>query len=222
MSDNNDPPEAATVGSAVASSTVRATLDSKLLMEMLRRFYEPLKEKNPNGLCWDGIIFRCGTLVRLDCTDHVPLTGFTNDDEFKRTFLNDFPSHRGISEETTLEENQKDFDWSQTSTQYPTQCAKAYGCLMHSGYPLPGGAGGDRTVHPWTRDDNMFITIFDHLGPCCFTLFDVKSMLDGATPPNYTKLIQVVDADTAERRRLDYMFPKPFAYIDHQMNIHVL
>lgn len=83
------------------------------------------------------------------------------------------------------------------------------------------------------------MTIFMHLGHCCCTLFlldsipeKVEQAYPQADPAEedgpYNRLCCMqhdrvltggVDYETAEMRRLDYMFPKPFAYIDKKMKI---
>jgi hypothetical protein len=146
-----------------------------------------------------------------------------------------------INYETWRVENQLDFQWSQ-QTAYPEQCRKAYGCLMRSGYPLPGGLGGDRITFPFDVHGSTFVfmTVFQHLGPCCITPYHVLSppeKLEAEYPPAETeeevenryiamahdpRFVRSVDHETAEHRRLDYMFPKPYAYVDKEMNIFIL
>lgn len=218
---------------------LKATIDA---------WYKPLRAKK-KSLPWDGIVFRCGTMVRLDCneTHHKPITSFCEDPELDEFLRHDFPDHRMpmATYSSWKNDNEKDFQWSQ-QTAYPEQCRKAYGCLMWSSYPLSGGIGGDRIVQPWNLDREtysmMYQTIFHHLGPCCWTPFlvehppkELEAMYPQADPAEedgiysrYThmmqdrRLIGTADKETAELRRLDYMFPKPWAYVDKEMNIHVL
>ena len=159
----------------------------------------------------DYIVFRCGTAVALqpDGCCHTPFTeaGFLEPDV--DSFLeSDFPEHRfqDLTYEQLRADNQKDFLWSQ-ATAFPEQCRAAYGCLM-CGYPLPGGPGADRDVVPLTKD--LWGTIFRELDDYCgITLLHMP----GA---------RRAQADNAEARRLDYMFPKPFAFIDKHLQVQIL
>lgn len=36
------------------------------------------------------------------------------------------------------------------------------------------------------------------------------------------RVMGAADRESAEHRRCDYMFPCPYAYVDKQMNVHVL
>jgi hypothetical protein len=155
-----------------------------------------------------AIVFQCGTLVRLDCESHTPLAGgFMGVD-----LSDDFPEHRlpHDSYESNRDENELDFQWSQRGTAFPAECRKAYGCLMRSGYPLPGTPGADRVVY---RDGGVFATILHALGPCCMTLAHSGAFEDGFVELTESQQIQAVDAVSAEHRRLDYMYPKPYAYL---------
>jgi hypothetical protein len=153
-----------------------------------------------------AIVFQCGTMVRLDCETHAPLTSFMDID-----LRDDFPGHRLPSYETNRDENELDFQWSQ-GTAYPGECARAYGCLMKSGYPLPGGIGADRKVYR-LDGGSVFATIFHTLGPCCMTITHAGTFEDGFTELRESQKIQAVDTLTAEHRRVDYMFPKPYAFL---------
>jgi len=217
------------------------TDDGQGLKSTIEAYYLPLKLKK-DRLPFASIVFRCGTIVRLDCTDHEPIESFVDDPELETFLRNDFPDHRFVdmTYDVWRNENQTDFHWSQ-QTPYAAECRKAYGCLMRSGYPLPGGEGGDRLTMPWdVTDQNTFVfaTIFQHLGFCCATPFHVLSIpreMEAKYPPsdestkdrnwaiaNDRTFVHSVDHETAELRRLDYMFPKPYAYVDHEMNIFIL
>jgi len=218
------------------------------LRKTIEMWYKPLKAKH-TSLPWDAIVFRCGTMVRLDCTEthHRPIESFVDDLDLNEFLRRDWPDHRFVDKtyDEWKAENQVDFEWSQ-KTAYPAQCRKAYGCLMWSSYPLPGGMGGDRTVFPWNVDKQDFSwvyqTVFEHLGFCCWTPYlvtdhpkEITSLFPEADPSEqdgeflrhhcmmrHQSVITSVDKETAELRRLDYMFPKPYAYVDKEMNIHVL
>lgn len=223
--------------------------DGKGLITTIEAYYKPLRAKNA-VLPWDAIVFRCGTLVRLDCTEtyHHPIDTFIEDDAVDKFISNNFPNHRlpNATYESTRRDNQCDLEWAlQKRPEWSTQIKKAYGCLMWSGYPLPGGIGGDRTVFPWSADRDSkhltYITIFQHLEACCCTLFTLTSVpvqienkYPQADPAEedgpYNRLcciqhdrllIGSADRETAEMRRLDYMFPKPFAYVDKEMKVHI-
>ncbi len=216
------------------------------MVKAIEAHYKQLRVKNPAGISWDSIIFNCDTQVRLDCDEdhHTPITSFVSDEELDTFLREDFPAHRFLRDtyEMVRAENQKDLEWS-LSTPFPVQCAKAYGCLMRSGYPLPGVFGADRTVFPWQAHPDgtaSYITIFTGLGPCCITLshFEVPAKVWELHPradpaeededewrarvSHSRHMIAAVDADSAERRRLDYMFPKPFAYVDKKMQVTLL
>ncbi|MBX9636677.1 MAG: hypothetical protein K2Q45_03910 [Nitrosomonas sp.] len=218
---------------------------STWLYDTIKAFYEPLKRKQLPSI--EAIVFSCGTLVRLDCTEehHKPVHSFVTDEKLDEFLEQDFPEHRfpadgGVTYETTRAENEQDFQWSQT-TAFPKQCAKAYGCLMWSGYPLPGGMGADRLVIPWeaaSLKSLSYMTIFQHLGPCCCTLTEVTDVpqsilqrygkIDETDPESLgpvhhdSRVRGSVDYDSADRRRIDYMFPIPYAYVDKNYEIHVL
>lgn len=226
---------------------VRFSDEGRGLLHTIEAYYKPLRAKKTE-LPWEGIVFRCGTLVRLDCTEqhHRSLESFTEDLEADEFLRQDFPGHRMPSQtyEQVRDDNQIDLTWAlQRRPEWATQIKKAYGCLMFSGYPLPGGIGGDRTVFPWNANRETrtvdYITVFQHLGACCCTLFHLTRIPDEiektwpkADPAEEDGpfnrlcamqhdplLMRSVDYETAEMRRLDYMFPKPFAYIDKKMNV---
>lgn len=211
------------------------------LRKTIDAYFRPLKAKQ-NSLPFDCIVFRCGTIVRLDCTNHEPIDSFIDDPELESFLRDDFPDHRFVDMDysTWRMENQADFEWSQ-KTAYPAECRKAYGCLMCSSYPLPGGLGGDRITVPWDVHNGTFTftTIFQHLGVCCATPYLVlepppsmeqKYPLNDAEDPQARHeamahdpvFLRSVDHESAEHRRLDYMFPKPYAYVDKEMNVFIL
>lgn len=202
--------------------------NGKALLATIHSYFKPLRLKK-GALEFEHIVFRCGTMVRLDCTEthHTPITSFTEDAELDAFLRADFPGHRlkDVPYEHVRFCNQADLEWS-LQTSYPEQCRKAYGCLMRSGYPLPGGAGADRYVLTWDYDEETgsmtFMTIFPQLGPCCCGLFHLESMPEGVQNMDDERLLRSVDIETAETRRLDYMFPKPFAFVDKNLNVHVL
>lgn len=127
------------------------------LLATIEAYYKPLRVKKTE-LSWDAIVFRCGTLVRLDCTEtrHRPIVeSFVEDVELDAFLQQDFPEHRlpDKTYEQMREDNQRDLQWAiQRHPEWSEQIKKAYGCLMLSGYPLPGGVGADRTVFPWNAD----------------------------------------------------------------------
>jgi hypothetical protein len=215
------------------------------LLATIEAYYKPLRALKTE-LPWDAIVFVCGTLVRLDCTEtrHRSIESFTEDVELDTFLRQDFPGLSYTTYEKWREGTQYGFQWAlQRHPEWREQIKKAYGCLMLSGYPLPGGIGGDRTVFPWNADRDTqqltYMTIFTHLGACCCTLFlldSVPAQVEQAYPQAdaaeedgpYNRLccmqsdralIGEVDQGTAEMRRLDYVSPKPFAYIDKKMKI---
>lgn len=217
------------------------TDEGRGLLATIEAYYKPLRAKKTE-IPWDAIVFRCGTLVRLDCTEthHRPMVeSFVDDVELDAFLQQDFPDHRlpNNTFEQVREDNQRDLQWAlQRHPEWSEQIKKAYGCLMLSGYPLPGGIGGDRTVFPWSADRDTqhlaYMTIFMHLGHCCCTLFLLESVPEEIKRkyPQANRLccmqhdqalIAGVDYETAEMRRLDYMFPKPFAYIDKKMKVFI-
>lgn len=98
-------------------------------------YFAPLRKKKPEGLSFDHIAFRCGTIVRLDCTDHTAMTelGFL-ESRLDSYLEGDFPQHRlpNNTYEDVRADNQTDFEWSQ-KTAFPVECRKAYGCMMKAG-----------------------------------------------------------------------------------------
>jgi hypothetical protein len=180
--------------------------------QVIEAFFGDTKEA-----AFDCVVFQCGTVVRLDCTDHQPLSSFMSID-----LKDDFPQHRlpNCTYESNQAENEHDYQWSQT-TAYPKECAKAYGCLMGCGYPLPGGLGADRITIP-IDDEQTFMTYFPFLGPCCFNIEAKETFKDSFLALTPNEQVHVVQTETAEHRRLDYMFPRPYAYVDKQVKVHKL
>lgn len=163
-----------------------------------------------------SIIFTGGTMVSLGSNCHPPLQ---DEEQLQQLLSEDYPYHR-LKKEGQFEEHmvgaKEDFQWSLT-TAFPDQCRQAYGCLLRAGYPLPGGMCADRDHH--CIDDHHYFLEFPHCGgECIATLMDVSPVAGVARQ----HVFQYESNQAAERRRLDFMFPKPKFYIDEQNNLHVL
>lgn len=179
------------------------------LINTLKAFSEHAKVLGP--VCHSRIryvVFMCGTMVDVrETCGKDPITSF-HETELDSFLRRDFPDHRlpDTTYEETRADNEVDLQWSQTHTGYPAECAQAYGCLMWSGYPLPGGLGGDSVTYKF---GNVNIVTLPHLGECCFTVSSLQDTYEA-------------NMDGVERRRFDYMFPKVFACIDKEWNIHTV
>ena len=177
------------------------------------------KTEEKDSLPYEIVVFSCGTFVRLDCPDHerFPSSGF-RDAEIEQFMADDFPHHRLPPDEENaydrfMDENQQDWEWCQSlDSDVAEMCARGYGHLMRSGYPLPGGVGGDRITVPYV--DGLFITTFPFLGMCCGTWTILE---EGEEYTNAS-----VDADGAARRRFDFMMPAPYAIIGRDKKITLL
>jgi len=192
------------------------------------------------------IVFSCGTIVDLSCENptHHPIVSFTANRKLDRFLKADFPSHRlpSLSYSDIRTANQNDLEWISTNSSFAEQCRKAWGCLMWSGYPLPGGPAADRILYPRAVDPETemlcFETVFHNLGECCRTLLlfrvdeqELETYFQNTELPRLQKLEvflhspsmrAAADHHSAESRRLDYMFPKPFAFIDANKTVHKL
>jgi len=197
--------------------TDRITLSKENVTDLERRMrlFFQLTDVPPGGC----VVFQCGTVVRLDCDMHAPISSFRDDDKLKEWLEKDYPGHRlpNTPFTETLAENQIDLEWS-LRTAYPDACRQAYGCLMRSGYPLSGGPGADRIVYSLTGG-KLYMVVFDELdGGCCVSVNE-KIEVKGASENDH---MTVAGACAAEERRLDYMFPKPYAYVGPDKTLHVL
>jgi hypothetical protein len=194
--------------------TNRVSHNFNWLEPLMREFYAQFDK----DMCFEAVIFRCGTLVRVEdddeCHKRFTAQGF-NEPKLDAFLRDDFPSHRYFEPDYDAVKAENTIDWLWSQHQRPphiaTACARAYGCLMRSGYPLPGGIGGDRiTLPPITGD--VYSVVFQHLGACCATLVHNE----------HGDSIAAIDALGADMRRTDYMMPKPYAYVDKLRNITIL
>ena len=191
---------------------------------------ECLRKHGPT-IPYNSVVFAAGTHVRLDCTTHeeeMPANGF-HDESVMCSYLSGYPDHRfenfSESQEEIFKKTKNIFDWSQTfPEQMAKDCRRAYAHLITSGYPFPGNMGADRTVYPFSRD--LWLVIFCELvrGDCCATIVTNQEPVSeeekdsSGYVPSREELGRA-DFIGAENRRIDYMFPQPFAHISKKLEI---
>ncbi len=169
----------------------------------INEFMKFLRKTEDNST-FAHVIFRCGTVVRLDC-EAPAFERF--DDNY------DFPNHctDEKTKETIFQENKHDWEWAQTLS-YSKLIAKAYYILINDGYPYPGGDGADRNCVSVNPEKTCMITVFlnrrwkDNI----FTL----SYLDRADVNSHQTI-------GAMNRRYDYIMPQIYAIIDDKLKLHL-
>lgn len=205
----------------------------KGLLETINAYYRRLRQ-DVNELTFDAIVFQNGTLVCLDCdnTDHPPIASFLKDEKLDSFMQKEYLDHRFSTTlyEQMQQENENNLQCAlDQHPEWSKKIKKAYGCLMRSGY----SCGSDRITNPCDLDGKTMTFFSIHLdclgkldyyfsGFCCQTLYCMTSTEeDSKTEQNAPYTIDHVDSETLKKRRRDYMCPKPFAYVDKKMNVHV-
>jgi hypothetical protein len=163
------------------------------------------------------VVFRSGTIVTLNCKEHAPISDF-REHELQTRLYSEFPFYH-VSGGTGVfpkiqDNNEKQLQWS-LRTGFPEQCKQAIGCLMRSGYPFPIGSSDQRAVR--ALGDNQYLVVFPECGAgCCMTLHKVPDDV----PSKFHE--QGASSYGAEQRCADYLFPRPYAYVDKEGVIHKL
>ncbi len=154
------------------------------------------------------VVFRCGTVVRLDGTES-EFAGYT-----PHTYV--FPDHRVEDEgvvRDVMDDNRRVWE-AQRAIPDPagTAIRLAYTRLVAQGYPYSGTPQANRSARPTgveTEADGLMWIVYwpglDCTGRVSNLAFagDIKGAVESA----------------GNNRRLDYMYPEAAAVIDHELNV---
>lgn len=155
------------------------------------------------------VIFSFGTVVRLN---NVKLP-----EDYKLTYDGDFPTHRVKDEKEFFKQAEQRYNHIlENNSEYTDIIKKGYYKLITSGYPYPGGEGGDSIYIPMDdfteNDKDIFLigVIFPQRGD--LITIEYSESED-------SQLLQKAHMIGRENRRYDYMIPKAYAIIEPNLNI---
>lgn len=167
--------------------------------------------KPPPTFC--HVVFRCGTVARLDIADEVELfTSFEN-----TSYIEGYPTHRVVNDgdlDRFVSNAKHDYAWAMSvcKPKHKALISRAYTLLIDDGYPFPGGSGADRTAVPMSIDGTTMATYFYERNPYVFTV--TSTIIPDNIRVTRQQLMEWHISKGSEHRRLDYMFPQVYAVID--------
>jgi hypothetical protein len=172
----------------------------------------------------DYVVFYSGTCVSMGCRDgHKPIYNFLGTNQegqiLDRFLFTQFPSARFAGTDTTYESNKLENQLCMgpvMSSPFRKQSAQAYGCLMWSGYPKTKSWVNNKRIY---RVNNQYgYGLFMEMGDrCCWTMYDLEREV-----VDVDQHVKEADKIMSKARRLDYLYPCPYAYVDANGTISVI